>query len=164
MSQLLAYLAAQARSQPASTLRFVASELWRRGRARMHTALQDGLAELRIEEFRAAAPLFLPAAALDPHGFANAPWASAAIAPAERICRGEFEIFDEWAVLGPEPDWHRDWKSGYRWPLDAAGRQHVLDTPPGADVKRPWELARFHHALTLTAATASSGDPRFARS
>jgi hypothetical protein len=164
MSQLLSYLAAQARSQPASTLRFVAGELWRRGRARVHPALAEGLAELSADEFRSAATLFFPAAALDPSGIAAAPWAADTITRAERICRGEFQICDEWAAVGAEPDWHRDWKSGHRWPLEPAGRLRVLDAPPGADVKRPWELARFHHGLTLAAATASSGDPQFALS
>jgi heparinase II/III-like protein len=164
MSQLLAYLAAQARSQPGPTLRFVVGEMWRRGRARIHPALQDGLALLSADEFRAVVPLFLPAATLDQPLVAGASWAAATIARAERICRGEFEIFDEWAAVGSQPDWHRDWKSGHRWPLGPAGRLRVLDAPPGADAKRPWELARFHHALTLAAAAAASGDPRFAQS
>lgn len=161
MSQLLAYLAAQARSQPASTLRFVAGEFWRRGRARLHPALADGLSELRNHEFHRIAPLFLPAVdpAL-PH-FLSAPWAAAALARAERICRGELEVFDEWTGSGIAPDWHCDWKSGHRWPLDVAGRMRVLDAPLGADVKRPWELARFHHGLSLGAAAALTGDPRF---
>jgi len=163
MSQIFAYLAAQARSQPASTLRFVAGELWRRSRARVHPALADGLVELRSDEFLAVAPLFLPAAALDRQQIAGASWRPATVARAERICSGEFEVFDEWTAIGTEPDWHRDWKSGHRWPLEPAGHLRVLDAPAGADVKRPWELARFHHALTLAVASASSGDPRFAQ-
>jgi len=161
MSQLFAYLAAQARSQPGPTLRFVAGELWRRGRARVHPALGESLVELGAEEFRSAAPLFLPAGALDPHRIAGLPWAKTVIARAEKICSGEFEIFGESTVLGRQPDWHRDWISGHRWPLDPAGRLRVLDAPPGTDVKRPWELARFHHGLALAASAAAARDPRF---
>jgi hypothetical protein len=161
MSQLLAYLAAQARTQPGSTLRFVAGEFWRRGRARLHPALADGLAELRSEEFHRIAPLLLPAVGPPLPHFLSAPWAAATLARAERICRGELEVFDEWTPLGATPDWHCDWKSGHRWPLDVAGRMRVLDAPLGADVKRPWELARFHHGLSLGAAAALTGDPRF---
>jgi hypothetical protein len=162
MSQLLAYLAAQARSQPGSTLRFVAGEFWRRGRARLHPALSDGLAEFDGDVFRLVAPLFLPAADLAQPHLRTAPWVAATLARADRICHGEVEVFDEWVPLGMAPDWHGDWKSGHRWPLEVAGRLRVLDAPPGADVKRPWEMARFHHGLTLGAAAALSGDPRFA--
>ena len=42
-------------------------------------------------------------------------------------------------------DWALDCKSGWRWP-DAA-RSDSLGPPwvPGADIKIPWELSRFHH-------------------
>ncbi len=161
MSQLLAYLAAQARRQPGPTLRFVAGELWRRGRARMHPALEDGLTVLGSEEIRASASLFIPAPALDSACLLHAPWAAETVARAERISRGEFEIFGDWAALGPQPQWDRDWISGYCWPLEHAGHLRLLDAPAGSDVKRPWELARFHHGLTLAAAAAVTGDRRF---
>ncbi len=160
MSELLSYLAAQARSQPASTLRFVAGELWRRGRARFHPALASGLAELGTEQFRSAAPLFVPEAGLAERRASPAPWMDATLERAERISRGEVEVFGEWVPLGPRPDWQRDWKSGHRWPLGPAGRLRVLDAPHGADVKRPWEVARFHHGLALGAAAALTGDAR----
>jgi len=163
MSELLSYLAAQARSQPASTLRFVAGELWRRGRARLHPALASGLAEIGAEQFRAAVPLFVPPDCLASQHVSRAPWMDATLARAERISRGEVEVFGEWVPVGLEPDWQRDWKSGRRWPLGAAGRLRVLDAPPGADVKRPWEVARFHHGLALGAAAALTGDARPAR-
>jgi len=161
MSQLLAYLAAQARSQPGSTLRFVAGELWRRGRARMQPALEAGLVSFDSEEFRISASLFVPTSALDLSRLSGAPWIAETIVRAERISRGEFEVFGEWVSLGSQPDWHRDWNSGYRWPLEHAGRLRVLDAPPGSDVKRPWELARFHYGLPLAAAAASTHDARF---
>ncbi len=164
MSQLLAYLAAQARSQPGPTLRFVAGELWRRGRARMRLALEDGLALLDTGQFRSSASLFVPAAALDSASLSGVLWATDTIARAERISRGEFQVFGEWDALGSQPHWHRDWLSGYCWPLEPAGRLRVLDAPPGSEVKRPWELARFHHGLTLAAAAACTGDPRFTQS
>jgi len=158
MSELLSYLAAQARSQPGSTLRFVAGELWRRGRARLHPALAAGLAELGSEQFRAAAPLFVPEACLAGRHAPRAPWMDATIQRAERISRGEVEVFGEWVPVGLQPEWQRDWKSGHRWPLGPAGRLRVLDAPVGADVKRPWEVARFHHGLALGAAAALTGD------
>ena len=161
MSQLLSYLAAQARTQPGSTLRFVAGELWRRGRARLHPALAEDVSELDSRQFRDLAPLFVPSVALERLCDRNAPWISATLARAERARCGEVEMFHEWTPIGLQPDWQRDWIAGYRWPLDLAGRLRVLDAPPGADVKRPWELARFHHGIDLTAAAALTRNPEF---
>ena len=161
MSQLLSYLAAQARTQPASTIRFVAGELWRRGRARLHPALASGLAEWDSRHFSDLAPLFVSSVPTAGLRTAAGPWVAATLARADRVCRGEVEIFHEWFDAGLQPDWHSDWQSGYRWPLDPAGRLRVLDAPPGADVKRPWELARFHQGLDLTAASALTGNPGF---
>ena len=158
MSELLAYLAAQARSQPGPTLRFVAGELWRRGRARLHPALADGLTELSVEHLHALAPLFVPAAELAKPCTSPPPWVDSTLHRATRISRGDVEVFGEWVPLGLRPDWQLDWKSGYRWPLAAAGRLRVMDAPAGADVKRPWEVARFHHGLELCAAAALTGD------
>ena len=157
MSQLLSYLAAQARTQPASTLRFVAGELWRRGRARLHPALAGGLFELDSGRFRDLAPLFVPTVVLESGLAAQDGWIAATLARSERASRGEMEIFRQSAPVGLQPDWHRDWESGHRWPLEPAGRLRVLDAPPGADVKRPWELARFHFGLDLTAASVLTG-------
>jgi heparinase II/III-like protein len=163
MIELLSYLAAQARGQPGATLRFVAGELWRRGLARLHPALAIGLSELDIAQFRAAAPLFVPHDCLAMQHASRAPWMDATLERAARISRGEVEVFGDWVPVGPQPDWQRDWKSGHRWPLGSAGRLRVLDAPPGADVKRPWEVARFHHGLVLGAAAALTGDAQPAR-
>jgi uncharacterized heparinase superfamily protein len=160
MSELLAYLAAQARSQPGPTLRFVAGELWRRGRARLHPALGDGVAEISAQKFLALAPLFVPDVDLARPGTPPAPWVDATLHRAARISRGDAEVFGEWVPLGLRPDWQLDWKSGHRWPLAAAGRLRVMEAPPGADVKRPWEVARFHYGLELCAAAALTGDAR----
>ena len=53
--------------------------------------------------------------------------------------------------LGPEIDWHADFKTGRRWPL----RHGALLRPvygDGSDVKVPWELSRFQHLPMLAAA------------
>ena len=163
MNDLLSYLSAQARTRPASTARFVAGELWRRGRARLRQELDRDLPELSPEEFAAAAPLFLPAVLPALRPGVSVPWMEQTLDRAERILRGELEVFGAWVPLGLHPDWHRDWQSGHRWPMAPAGALPVLDAPAGADVKRPWEAARFHHALSLGAAGVLSGDPRFAQ-
>ncbi len=52
-------------------------------------------------------------------------------------------------------DWHRDYRSGYRWSPKVWYRDAVYGDVPGADVKLPWELARAQHLpqLALWAAT-----------
>jgi hypothetical protein len=65
-------------------------------------------------------------------------------------------------ALGDEIDWHRDFKSGYRWPLDFY--QDVVPTRLGdsSDAKVPWELSRSHHLLTLARAARLFEDERYA--
>jgi hypothetical protein len=162
MNDLLSYLSAQARSQPVGTARFVAGEIWRRGRARLHQQLDRNLPELAPVEFSAAAPLYLPPVLPALRSGVPVPWMEQTLERAERIVRGEMEIFGAWIRLGMHPDWHRDWVSGHRWPLAPAGALRVLDAPAGTDVKRPWEAARFHHALALGAAAVLSGEAKFA--
>jgi hypothetical protein len=64
--------------------------------------------------------------------------------------------------LGEEIDWHRDFKSGYRWPRDFY--QDVVPTRLGdsSDAKAPWELSRGHHLLTLARAAGLFEDERYA--
>jgi len=159
---LLAYLAAQARTQPGSTLRFVAGEVWRRGRARLHPALAAGVVELSADDFRRTAHLFVPDVDPAQHA-AGVPWVASTLERATRVAQGHVEVFGEWVATGLRPDWQLDWKSGHRWPLAAAGKLRVLDAPPGADVKRPWEVGRFHHGLALGAAALLTGQPHHAQ-
>jgi hypothetical protein len=47
-------------------------------------------------------------------------------------------------------DWQLDFKSGHRWSESTWYRRvAVYDTPPGADVKVPWELGRCQHLPQL---------------
>jgi len=61
-------------------------------------------------------------------------------------------------------DWHRDLRSGFRWPETAWHKDIAYGRSPGADIKVPWELARFQHgpALALAAALDSSRASRCA--
>lgn len=43
-------------------------------------------------------------------------------------------------------DWHKDFKSGYRWSSDDWYFTIHPGTVPGTDIKVPWELSRFYHA------------------
>lgn len=51
-------------------------------------------------------------------------------------------------------DWHRDWKSGYRFDTTLkSDKIQNIKLPNGVDVKYPWELARMQH-LPILAITA----------
>lgn len=164
MSPLLSYLAAQARRRPVATARFVGSELWRRGRMRMNTATAEAAPDFAghpiVERF---APL-LPGAQMEPRDFRlQHPGAEARIlAEADRVCCHENEIFGERASFNGRLDWHADWQAAHRWPLVPVRHIRIVNGVPGADIKRPWELARFHHALPLAQAYALTQDAKYA--
>jgi hypothetical protein len=63
--------------------------------------------------------------------------------------------------LGPAIDWHRDFKSGHRFPADVPSQAidyAQLDRP--SDVKVPWELSRGQHLTRLGQAWVVTRDPR----
>lgn len=82
----------------------------------------------------------------------------------ERILRHEFDLLGSGpADLGPEIDWHRDFKSGRKWELTPSERIDVSDLGSESDVKVPWELSRGQHLTALARAWAVSGDDRCPR-
>jgi uncharacterized heparinase superfamily protein len=64
--------------------------------------------------------------------------------------------------LGRTMDWHRDFKSGYRWPSVFYQDVQITRLDDGSDAKVPWELSRGHQLLTLARAAAIFRDERFA--
>jgi hypothetical protein len=69
---------------------------------------------------------------------------------AERICRHEFDLLGSgWISLGPDINWHRDFITGFEWDkrqLYCAAKNNI---EPKSDIKRPWELSRFHQGVGL---------------
>jgi hypothetical protein len=162
MSELISYLMAQARCRPVATARFASGEMWRRARLRFKNSFESHLPELAGtnlgERFAPFLPSGMPVLSERP-----AHLAARTVAEAEAAARHEFNIFGRSVQAGKEIDWHRDWESGYRWPSEANGKLRIVDAAPGADVKRPWELARFHHALVLGKAYAMTREVRYAQ-
>jgi hypothetical protein len=69
---------------------------------------------------------------------------------ADQVLRRRVDLLGSGLVdLGREIDWHRDFKSGYRWPLDFYQDLEVTRLGDRSDAKVPWELSRCHHLLTL---------------
>jgi hypothetical protein len=84
-------------------------------------------------------------------------------AEADDLLAHRFDLLGSGPVtLGEEIDWHRDFKSDYRWPRDFY--QDVVPTrlDDSSDAKVPWELSRSHHLLTLARAARLFEDERYA--
>ncbi len=82
-------------------------------------------------------------------------------ARADALVAHRFDMLGSGEVdLGPDIDWHRDFKSGRRWPLE---HMYKVPTsfPDGSDIHVPWELSRFTHLPLLAAAGRVSGDRRY---
>jgi len=91
--------------------------------------------------------------------------ARAIVARADEGCGHLFDLLGSGPChLGNEIDWHRDFKSGYRWP-PAAHHLRIRwdDVPPGVDIKVPWELSRCQHFATFGLADWVSGDGKYYR-
>jgi heparinase II/III-like protein len=64
--------------------------------------------------------------------------------------------------LGPQIDWQRDFKSGYRWPSVHYADLVVTRLHDSSDAKMAWELSRGHQLLTLARAAVLFEDEAFA--
>jgi uncharacterized heparinase superfamily protein len=106
-------------------------------------------------------PLEIPRA--DRLPAALAPAAAALVAEADEVLAGRVDVLGSSLMqIGPEIDWHRDFKSGYRWPERFFMDVQVTRLDDDSDAKVPWDLSRCHHLLTLARAARLTGDPRYA--
>ncbi len=89
--------------------------------------------------------------------------ADLAIEEADRVMAHRFDLLGSGEVhLGDAIDWHLDFQSGHRWPVEHHTRL-ALTSPGGRfDVKIPWELSRFHHGIRLGQAYLYTQDERYA--
>ena len=60
-------------------------------------------------------------------------------------------------------DWHRDFKSGFRWDKTVWFKNIEYGNTPGADIKVPWEISRCQHLITLGQAYALTGDEKYSK-
>src|SRR4051812_10964590 len=83
------------------------------------------------------------------------------LAVADRVAAHEFDLLGSGPVaLGEEIDWHMDFKTGRRWPLEHISRVPTT-FPDHSDIKVPWELGRCQHLPVLAAAYRLTGDGRY---
>src|SRR5205823_5265155 len=64
--------------------------------------------------------------------------------------------------LGTPIDWHRDFKSGHRWPPAYFRSIEYNNLHLPSDVKVPWEISRLQWLIPVGQAYALSGDEKYA--
>lgn len=88
----------------------------------------------------------------------------------ENVIKEANKIIDGWVKVlgfsetnvGIQPDWHRDFISGYRWPEKSYYKNvRFVKNPAGAEIKVPWELSRFHHLLQVGKAYMLTNDKKY---
>lgn len=65
-------------------------------------------------------------------------------------------------TLGDTIDWHRDFKTGDRWPVDPSGTIDYVNRERGSDVKHVWELSRLQWLIPAGQAYVLTTDERYA--
>jgi hypothetical protein len=79
----------------------------------------------------------------------------------DKVLVHEFDLLGSGpTLLGPEIDWHTDFKSGRKWDLHPSRNIDYAELDRPSDVKVPWELSRCHHLVTLGQAWLLFGDER----
>lgn len=81
---------------------------------------------------------------------------------AEAICNHFIRILGTSHFLGPEISWHKDYVSGFEWPLEFYRDIKIINLSNHSDIKFPWELSRFHHAIILGKVFWLTGDEKYA--
>lgn len=86
------------------------------------------------------------------------------ISRADKVLRHKFDLLGSGEVeLGKKIDWHKDFKSGLRWPKVHYTRIKTVDLNNSADIKVPWELSRLQHFSLLGRAYCLTDDTSYLR-
>lgn len=96
----------------------------------------------------------------------------------EALCPGEKEVLlaraneamlhrvnllgSGWVSLGANIDWHRDYKSGFDWPLAYIRDIDYNNPDRPSDVKFPWEVSRLQWLMPVGQAYQITGDEKYA--
>lgn len=76
-------------------------------------------------------------------------YVEALVREADAICRHVIPVFRTSYDFGAEINWHKDLVSGHEWPRVFFAKIRPIELADDSDIKFPWELSRFHHAVTL---------------
>jgi uncharacterized heparinase superfamily protein len=82
---------------------------------------------------------------------------------AEAVLRHEVNLLGSGPVqLDPTVDWHKDYKSGYRWPNGYFRGIDYNNPDQPSDVKFAWEVSRLQWAIPAGQAFVLSGEEKYA--
>lgn len=85
------------------------------------------------------------------------------LADAERALTREVDLLGSGPVkLGTPIDWHRDYKTGHRWPPAFCRDIEYSNLDRPSDVKFPWEVSRMQWLMPAGQAFALTGEERYA--
>jgi uncharacterized heparinase superfamily protein len=88
---------------------------------------------------------------------------SRVVAAAESALARRVDLLGSGPVdLGTPIDWHRDFKTGYKWPPQFWRSIDYTNPERPSDVKIPWELSRVQWLIPCGQAYLLTGDERFA--
>jgi hypothetical protein len=86
------------------------------------------------------------------------------LAAAERACAHEIDLMGSGPVqLGQTIDWHRDYKTGDRWPKKFFRSIDYVNKDRPSDAKTVWELSRVQWLVAAGQAYLLTRDERYAR-
>jgi hypothetical protein len=85
-----------------------------------------------------------------------------AVEEADAVCDHKIRLFEEINSFENNINWHRDYISGYQWPLKYHKSIDFINSKDDSDIKFTWEINRFHHAVILGKAYFITGDEKYA--
>ncbi len=125
-------------------------------------SIQEIAEQLRARQLPRFFGLFPEQAALIGHFFPDA-W-QLTIEQADKIVAHRFDLLGSGEKeLGTPIDWHVDFKNNHHWPVEHHTRLKLTAPDGGFDVKVPWELSCFHHAVRLGQAYLYTLDEKYAQ-
>jgi len=126
------------------------------------SSIQEIAAQIRMRQIPRFYGLLPEQAALLAKFFPDAYYIT--IEQADRIRGHRFDVLGSGECeLGKEIDWHTDFKNKHTWQVEHFNRLELTDTKGGYDVRIPWELSRFYHAVRLGQAYLYTLDESYAQ-
>jgi len=81
---------------------------------------------------------------------------------ADSFLQHQFDLLGSGPVcMGEKIDWHSDFVTGFRWDPSRLYSEVRRLTPSGSDIKRPWELSRCQHFISLGLAWRLFGKEKY---
>ena len=129
---------------------------------RVGSSIQEIAAQIRMRQVPRFFGLIPEQAALLAKFFPEA--CQITLEQADKIKAHRFDVLGTGEQdLGKEIDWHTDFRNSHTWPVEHFARLTLFPPQGGYDVRIPWELSRFYHAVRLGQAYLYTQDEAYAQ-